>query len=47
MAIKVKIGSRFQENLERVKGLVKLAAGNDALEGFVHVYSDNEKKIVG
>ena len=42
---KVKIGSKAKENLERVKGLVRLAIGNSSLEDFTHIYQDMEKRI--
>lgn len=40
---KVKIGSKYRENIETVKGLVKLVVGNSSLRDFVHVYINNDK----
>lgn len=40
------IGRKYQENLERIKGLVKLAVGNSSLESFLYVYQDNNLKVV-
>ncbi len=41
----IKIRSKAKENLERVKGLVRLAIGNSSLEDFTHIYEDTEKRI--
>lgn len=43
---RIKIGSKYRENLERLKKLVKLAVGSSSLEDFLHIYSDSERKII-
>lgn len=45
MKIKLEIGSKSKENLERILGFAKMAVGTYPLKGFTHFYGDEEKWI--